>query len=230
MRAGAGGRPVLRRRRVLGAGVLGGAAAVLAACTAAPAPAVPTGVPPAPSPAPPSPTASSPPPPTYVGDAQPVALCAALANLAVGLYGDAVARAIGGRYGALPAVVPAFLRGAAGQHTVAAGSWNEVLAAAGRPTMTGTPDPVERALRGTLDAARVPGDLLALALDLETVIAATVVDRIGVMTTPSALAAGAVIAPVAATRAATASFLLGRPPGAAPGPGAAPVGREVTVG
>ena len=229
-------RPALRRRSVLGSGVLGagllGTGALLGGCGTAPVPPAPPVAPPAPSTSVPSSTAPPVPPPvaTYDGDARPVALCAALANLAAALYGDAVARAVGGRYGTLPAVVPAFLQGAATQHTAAAATWNEVLTAAGRPPMTGTPESVERTRRARLDAARVPGDLLAVALDLETAIAATVVDRIGVMTVRSALTAGAVIAPVAATHAATAAFLLGRPPGAASGPDAAPIGREVTVG
>lgn len=213
------------RRRVLGVAGLVGAAGLVAACSdEAPTPAAPPAAPTTPSTTPPS-TTPGVAAPAYTGDLQVAALAAALANLAASLYADAVGGS-SGRSGPLPDVVASFLRGAGAQHAETAGDWNRVLAAGGRPAVTGTPLTVEASRRSALAGAAGPADVLALAVDLETSIAATLVARLPELTDPTALARAADAAPVAAMHAATAAFLLGRPAGTPPGPGAAALDRS----
>ena len=214
------GRP--SRRLVLGgaaAGLLG--AGVLAACSDAP-PAGPAGT----SPAPPPSTTTTAPRPAYVGDQRGIALCAALSALAASLYSGAVLAASDGRLGQVPGVVTAFLSGAGAQHTEHAAAWNALLTAAGRPAVTGTPLSVETERRATLGRAAAPTDLLAVAVDVEASVGATVLARAGEFTDTGAAALAATLAPVAAMHGATAAFLLGRPTGVSPGPAGAALGPD----
>lgn len=221
-----------RRGVLTGAGALAGAA-LLAGCDAGgspPGPGGPTSGSPGPTTTPGGSGPTTTPTPVYTGDARHVAVCAALANLAADLYGDLLSRADLGGYGTVPAAVIAFLGGAVGQHTTAAAAWNLVLTDAGRPAVTGIPPAVEVARPSAADDARTPTDLLVLAVDMEATVTATVVDRIAVLGSPTALVAAATIAPPAAARGATAAFLLDRVPGAPAGSGGTPLGREVEVG
>lgn len=212
-----------RRRVLAGCGLLG-LAGLVAACSGEP--------PTAPAPAPGTPGPSSVPPTTttaagtYTGDLQAVALCAALATLVADLYGDAVSVTGQGRYGQVPGAVGTLLTGAADQHTAAATAWNQVLTTAGKPAVSGTPLTVEASYRARLGSVAAPVDLLALVLDLETTVGATITARLGEITDPGAVAVGAGLAPVAAMRAATASFLLGRLPASAADPTAGAIGRD----
>lgn len=215
------------RRRVLGtAGAAGllGLAGVIGACGNSPTPSGPAqpGTGPSGSAPPTSTTAAA----TYSGDLRDVALCAALANLVASLYSDAVTAAGQGRYGPVPGAVTALLSGASGQHTAAAAAWNQVLTTAGRPEVTGTPLTVEPSYRARWRAAVAPLDLLALTLDLETTVGATLVVVLGEITDPSAVSVGASVAPVAAMHATTASFLLGRLPTPPADPAAGALGRD----
>ena len=214
------GRP--SRRLVLGwgaAGLLG--AGTLAACSDAP-PAGPAGS----SAAPPPTTTTTAPRPAYVGDQRGIALCAALSALAASLYSGAVLAATDGRLGQVPGVVTAFLSGAGAQHTEHAAAWNALLTAAGRPAVTGTPLTVETERRATLGRAAAPTDLLAVAVDVEASVGATVLARAGEFTDTGAAALAATLAPVAAMHGATAAFLLGRPTGVTPGPAGAALGPD----
>jgi hypothetical protein len=213
------GRPT--RRAVLGAaaGLLG--ASALAACSDAP-PAGPAGS----APAPPPTTTTTAPRPAYVGDQRGIALCAALSALAASLYSGAVLAATDGRLGQVPGVVTAFLSGAGAQHTEHAAAWNALLTAAGRPAVTGTPLSVETERRAALGRAAAPTDLLAVAVDVEASVGATVLAQAGEFTDTGAAALAATLAPVAAMHGATAAFLLGRPTGVAPGPAGAALGPD----
>jgi hypothetical protein len=214
------GRP--SRRLVLGgvaAGLFG--AGVLAACSDAP-PAGPAGT----SAAPPPSTTTTTPRPAYVGDQRGIALCAALSALAASLYSGAVLAASDGRLGQVPGVVTAFLSGAGAQHTEHAAAWNALLTAAGLPAVTGTPLTVESERRATLGRAAAPTDLLAVAVDVEASVGATVLAQAGEFTDTGAAALAATLAPVAAMHGATAAFLLGRPTGVAPGPAGVALGPE----
>jgi ferritin-like protein len=214
------GRP--SRRLVLGgaaAGLLG--AGALAACSDAP-PGGPAGS----SAAPPPSTTTSAARPAYVGDQRGIALCAALSALAASLYSGAVLAATDGRLGQVPGVVTAFLSGAGAQHTEHAAAWNALLTAAGRPAVTGTPLTVETERRATLGRAAAPTDLLAVAVDVEASVTATVLARAGEFTDTGAAALAATLAPVAAMHGATAAFLLGRPTGVTPGPAGAALGPD----
>lgn len=212
------------RRAVLTAGLLGAAGLAAACADTAPGAAAPPPGPTSPG-APPPPVATTP-PGTYTGDLVAVALGAALANLAAGLYAEAVNGAALARYGQVPGAVTAFLSGAGGQHAAHAAAWNELLTAAGRPAVTGTPVRTADERRAVLRAARAPTDLLALALDLETAVTATVVDRLAEVTDPAVVAVAAGVAPVDAMHAATAAFLLGRSAGAAPSAAGAALGPD----
>jgi len=213
------GRPT--RRVVLGgaAGLLG--AGVLAACSDAP-PAGPAASSATPAPSTQTTTAR----PAYVGDQRGVALCAALSALAASLYSGAVLAASDGRLGQVPGVVTAFLSGAGAQHTEHAAAWNALLTAAGLPAVTGTPLTVETERRATLGRAAAPTDLLAVAVDVEASVGATVLARAGEFTDTGAAALAATLAPVSAMHGATAAFLLGRPTGVAPGPAGAALGPD----
>ncbi len=211
------------RRLVLGwgaAGLLG--AGALAACSDTPPGGAPSGSSTTPAPS----TTTTPPGPAYVGDARGIALCAALSALAASLYSGAVLAANEGRLGQVPAVVTAFLSGAGAQHTEHAAAWNALLTAAGRPAVTGTPLTVETERRATLGRATAPTDLLAVAVDVESSVGATVLARAGEFTDSGAAALAATVAPVAAMHGATAAFLLGRPTGVAPGPAGAALGPD----
>ena len=213
------GRPT--RRLVLGgaAGLLG--AGVLAACSdAPPAGSAASSAAPAPS------TTTTTARPAYVGDQRGIALCAALSALAASLYAGAVLAASDGRLGQVPGVVTAFLSGAGAQHTEHAAAWNALLTAAGLPAVTGTPLVVETERRATLGRAAAPTDLLAVAVDVEASVGATVLARAGEFTDTGAAALAATLAPVAAMHGATAAFLLGRPTGVAPGPAGVALGPD----
>jgi hypothetical protein len=215
------GRP--SRRLVLGgaaAGLLG--AGALAACSDAP----PAGPPGSSATPPPSTTTTTAPRPAYVGEERGIALCAALSALAASLYSGAVLAATDGRLGQVPGVVTAFLSGAGAQHTEHAAAWNALLTAAGRPAVTGTPLTVETERRATLGRAAAPTDLLAVAVDVEASVGATVLARAGEFTDTGAAALAATLAPVAAMHGATAAFLLGRPTGVTPGPAGAALGPD----
>lgn len=217
------------RRAVLGGLGLLGAAGVLGACSdAAPAPPAPTTG--SPSGAPPSTGTTAAPNTTWSGDAQLVAVCAAFSSLAAGLYTDAGNAAGQGRVGAVPGAVAAFLSAAAAQHTEHAAAWNQVLTTAGRPSADSAELRVAAQLRERLTAARAPVDLLALAADLEATAGATATAALGELTESSAVVTTAGAAPVAAMRAATAGFLLGRPPAVPGDPAAGALGRDALVG
>jgi hypothetical protein len=211
----------LSRRRVLaGLGALAGLG-VVAACSND-APAGPPGAAPSAPPAPTTTTTAA--PPTYEGEAALVALGAAVSGLAGEILGQAAAGAGQGRYGAVPGVVAAFLSGAAAQHVAHAEAWNRLLTAGGRPAVDGAPLSVEPALRGRLDAARAPIDLVSLAADVTGTVAATVTAIVGEVTDASAVTLAAGVGPVVAMHGATADFLLGRPPTAPADPTAGALG------
>lgn len=209
-----------RRGFLLGLGALAGAGALAACADEAPSAPPPSGPPPAPA------TTTTAAPPTYEGEAAAVALGAALSALAGDLLGQAAAGAGQGRYGAVPAVVAAYLSGAAAQHVAHAEAWNRLLTAGGRPAVDGTPLTIEPALRARLDAARAPVDLLSLAADLTGTVAATVTAIVGQVTDASAVTLAAGVGPVAAMHQATADFLLGRPPTAPEDPTAGALGTD----
>ena len=211
--------PVPSRRTVLlGLGVAG-LAAGLSGCTDGP----PAG-PPAPGPT--TTTTTTAPTPTYQGEAASIALCAALASLTGDLLGEAATGAGQGRYGAVPGVVSGFLAGAAAQNVAHAEAWNRLLTAASLPAVDGTPVSIENAQRARLGAALAPVDLLGLAADLTDTVAATVTAALSALTGPGAIALAAGVAPVVAMQAATAGFLLGRPPTAPQDPTAGALGPD----
>lgn len=216
--------PLSRRRLLTGAGLvgLGVLGATAAGCGSAPAPTA--GPPPGPPTPPPTTTTTA--GSAYAGDLQAVALCAALATLVSGLYTDAVSVAGQGRYGQVPGAVTTLLTGAAGQHTAAAEAWNQVLTTAGRPAVSGSPLTVGSQYRARLGVVAAPVDLLALVVDLEATVSATITGVLGEITDPGAIAVAAGVAPVAAMHGATASFLLGRLPVAPADPTAGALGRD----
>lgn len=211
---------VPRRRFLLGLGALAGAGALAACSNEAPAGPPPSGAPPAP------PTTTTAAPPTYEGEAALVALGAATSALAGELLGQAASGAGQGRYGPVPGAVAAYLSGAAAQHVAHAEAWNRLLTVGGRPAVDGAPLRVEPDLRARLDAARAPVDLLSLAADLTGTVTATVTAIVGQVTDASAVTLAAGVGPVAAMHAATADFLLGRPPTAPDDPTAGALGTD----
>ncbi|MET9953870.1 ferritin-like domain-containing protein [Streptomyces sp. NPDC006339] len=148
----------------------------------------------------------------YTGDLKVVALAAALENQAVGAYQAALAAAKAGKLGTVPPAVATFAETAMSQHRDHAEAWNAILAAAGRPKITGTPlsnhDDVVKALGQVKD---VPG-VAKLALQLEDQATQTYVFATFNVTNMDGVNTAATIAPVEAMHSAILHFVLGQYP------------------
>ncbi|MEU2183974.1 ferritin-like domain-containing protein [Streptomyces thermolilacinus] len=148
----------------------------------------------------------------YTGDLKVVALAAALENQAVGAYQAALAAAKAGKLGTVPPAVATFVETAMSQHEDHAEAWNAILAAAGKPKITGTPlsnhDDVVKALGQVKD---VPG-VAKLALQLEDQATQTYVFATFNVKNMDGVNTAATIAPVEAMHSAILHFVLGQYP------------------
>jgi len=146
------------------------------------------------------------------GDLAVVALAASLENLAVGTYQAGIDAATKGSLGAVPPAVVTFAQTAQSQHKDHAAAWNGVLTGAGKKAVSGVDmtvkKSVDKAFAGVKD---VPG-LAKLALDLESVAAATYIAAIDVVKNPAGIKTAATIQPVEMQHAAILNFLLGEYP------------------
>ena len=146
------------------------------------------------------------------GDLAVVALAASLENLAVATYQAGIDAATKGSLGAVPPAVVTFAQTAQSQHKDHAAAWNGVLTGAGKKSVSGVDltvkKSVDKAFAGVKD---VPG-LAKLALDLESVAAATYIAAIDVVKSPAGIKTAATIQPVELQHAAILNFLLGQYP------------------
>ncbi|MCU1621490.1 MAG: Ferritin-like protein [Frankiales bacterium] len=144
------------------------------------------------------------------GDQAALATNASLENLAVFAYGAALKAAPTGKFGkTVPAAVAQFAAVAMKQHQDHADAFNAALRGAGGTPYT-KPDPaLTPAVLKMFGAVKsVPG-LAMLAITLENTAAATYIQQMGTLTSASAIAAVATIAPVERQHAAILSFVLG---------------------
>jgi len=146
------------------------------------------------------------------GDLAVVALAASLENLAVGTYQAAIDAVTAGKLTGVPDAVVTFAMTAQSQHKDHAAAWNGVLTGAGKKAVSGVDmtvkKSVDKAFAGVKD---VPG-LAKLALDLESVAAATYIAAIDVVKNPAGIKTAATIQPVELQHAAILHFLLGEYP------------------
>ncbi len=145
-------------------------------------------------------------------DLQVAALAASLENLAVSTYKAGISAATAGKLGTVPPAVANFAETAMAQHADHAKAWNSILVGAGYKTIS-APDP---ALNGVINAdlGKVANvvDLAKLALNLEGVAAATYLEALYALSSPSARAIAATIQPVEMQHVAVLNFVLGTYP------------------
>ncbi|MGI8752250.1 MAG: ferritin-like domain-containing protein [Acidimicrobiales bacterium] len=100
-----------------------------------------------------------------------------------------------------------------GQHVDHGKAWNSVLAAAGKPAVTGTDPALTPTVNSAFGKVTDIGGLLKLALLVENIAAQTYQSGVAVLSTPSAVAVAATIHPVEMQHSAILYFALGQYPG-----------------
>lgn len=147
------------------------------------------------------------------GDLAVAALATSLENLAVATYQGGIDAAMQGKLGTVPPAVVTFARTAQQQHRDHAAAWNAILTSAGKPKVTGVDTTVKTAVVDPAFAQvkDVPG-LAKLALQLESVAAATYLESIGLVKGSGGIKIAASIHPVEMQHAAILNFLLGQYP------------------
>lgn len=146
-------------------------------------------------------------------DLKVAALAASLENLAVGTYQAGIDAATAGKIGKVPPAVVTFAQTAQAQHRDHAAAWNSVLAAAGKPKVTGVDVTVKRAAVDPAFAkVKDVVGLATLALELENVAAATYLNGLGILSDAGAIKTSASIQPVEMQHAAILNFVLGKYP------------------
>jgi hypothetical protein len=139
-------------------------------------------------------------------------LAASLENLAVATYGAALSAAGAGKLGMVPPAVATFAKTAMGQHKDHAAAWNSIIQSVGYKAIT-APNPVIAKIVDA-DFAKVTNvtGVAELALTLEGAAAATYLEAISALSTPSAIAIAASIQPVEMQHMAILNFVLGKYP------------------
>jgi hypothetical protein len=150
--------------------------------------------------------------PKYTGDLKIVALAAALENLAVTAYQDALTMAGKGQFGTVPPAVATFVTTAMKQHQDHAAAWNGVLQKAKLPVVTGAPLTITKDQVAMLQAAKSVPDVAKLALNLENVAADTYTFATANVSDAGGIMTAATIQPVETMHAAILSFVLGEYP------------------
>jgi hypothetical protein len=139
-------------------------------------------------------------------------LAASLENLAVATYAAALKAAGEGKVGTVPAAVATFAKTAMAQHKDHAAAWNSIIQTVGYKPITAV-NPVYLKLVDA-DFAKVKNvtGVAELALTLEGAAAATYLEAIKALSTPSAIAIAASIQPVEMQHMAILNFVLGKYP------------------
>jgi hypothetical protein len=148
------------------------------------------------------------------GDLLVAALAASLENTAVAAYQAALDAAQAGKLGTVPRALGAFMTTAQKQHRDHAAAWNAILTGAKHSAITGIDTTVNT---GVVQPAFANVTTLAqaaqLALQLESVAAATYLDAIdNVLTTTAGIQTTASIQPVEMQHIAILNFMLGTYP------------------
>ena len=191
-----------RRGFLVGAGVIAGGIA-LAACSSSGKSASPAT----------TTTTTGGNPTGLTGDLAVVALAASLENLAVQTYQDGLTAAQTGKLGAVPPVVASFVQTAMSQHKDHAAAWNAILTGQGKTAVSGVDMTVKTSVVDPAFAQvhDVPG-LAKLALELESVAAATYLSAISSISSPMGIKTAASIEPVELQHAAVLNYALGNYP------------------
>lgn len=139
-------------------------------------------------------------------------LAASLENLAVATYGAALTAAAAGKLGAVPPAVATFARTAQAQHRDHAAAWGSILRKVGYRQITAVNPVYAKVVDGDFAKVKNVAGVAELALTLESVAAATYLEAIKALSTPTAVAIAASIQPVEMQHVAILNFVLGRYP------------------
>ena len=145
-------------------------------------------------------------------DLQVAALAASLENLAVSTYRSGLSAAIAGKLGTVPPAVANFAKTAMSQHKDHAKAWNSILIGAGYKTISASDPALNGVINADLGKIANVIDLAKLALNLEGVAAATYLEALYAISSPSARAIAATIQPVEMQHVAILNFVLGTYP------------------
>jgi hypothetical protein len=145
-------------------------------------------------------------------DVRVAALAASLENLAVATYTAGLKAAGAGKLGKVPPAVATFAVTARAQHAQHAAAWNGILGAVGYDKVTGPDTVVESLVDSQFAKVTNVVGLAKLALELETVAAATYLNGISVVSGTQAIETAATIQPVEMQHVAILNFVLGTYP------------------
>jgi len=139
-------------------------------------------------------------------------LAASLENLAVTTYGAALSAAGAGKLGTVPAAIGTFAKTAMSQHADHAAAWNSIIKQVGyKPITAGNPVYAKVVDADFAKVTNIAG-VAELALTLEGIAAATYLEAIKALSTPSAIGIAASIQPVEMQHVAILNFVLGKYP------------------
>ncbi|HVC25043.1 MAG TPA: ferritin-like domain-containing protein [Acidimicrobiales bacterium] len=139
-------------------------------------------------------------------------LAASLENLAVNTYGAALSAAKADKLGSVPPAVATFVVTAMAQHADHAAAWNSILAKVGYAPITAANPVYTTVVDADFAKVRDIAGVARLALTLEGVAAATYLEAIKALSTPTAIAIAASIQPVEMQHVAILRFVLGEYP------------------
>lgn len=139
-------------------------------------------------------------------------LAASLENLAVATYGAALKAAGAGKLGKVPPAIATFATTAKAQHMDHAAAWNSILVKVGYKPITAANPVYAKVVDGDFAKVKNVTGVAELALTLEGVAAATYLEAIKALSTPTAIAIAASIQPVEMQHMAVLNFVLGKYP------------------
>jgi hypothetical protein len=153
------------------------------------------------------------PPASYKGDLAVAAVAASLENLAVFAYKAGLAAATAGKLGTVPPAIGTFATTAMKQHTEHAAAWNAVLKSDGKKPITVTNPTLTPTIQAAFAKVTDVTGLAQLALQLETVAAATYQAETSMLKSKAAIGLSASIQPVEMQHIAILYYVMGMYPG-----------------
>jgi Ferritin-like domain len=151
---------------------------------------------------------------SLIGDLQMAALAASIENLVVSTYQMGLDAAAANRLGGVPPAVMTFLQTAKRHHQDHAAAWNAILTSAGKTRVTDADEAWKPQVEQAFGQVRDFAAMARVALNLETVAAATYLNAIGIIQNSQALKTATTIHPVELQHAAILNVVLGNDPAA----------------
>lgn len=145
-------------------------------------------------------------------DLEVAVLAASLENLAVSTYQAGISAAVAGKLGAVPPAVVTFAKTAMAQHADHAKAWNAIVTTVGYKSVTASDPALTGLVNADLTKVTDVGSLAKLALNLETIAAATYLEALYAVSSKQALSIAASIQPVEMQHVAILNFVLGTYP------------------